>query len=154
MPKSAKKSPSERSKERYKQAIEVLNYWVGFFNLGDWNIRINIVDKIPSHSLADQPDGLVENGLPYKNATITLKKSLFEGHLSDTYLNKVISHELLHILFAQGFEDSLRRKLGDGDISKELDEKLETLIDSLSHAVLKAKLGPSWGVGRGYGEEE
>ena len=84
--------------ENLEQAKECLKEWQHRLFLNDWIIKVNLVDCID-----DEPNcmGQVDYNREYLYANIRIKKELNEKTIENLCHEKILVHELMHLIIQQ-----------------------------------------------------
>lgn len=90
--------------ESIEQANEYLKEWQHRLLLDDWIIKINLVDCIDDE---ENCAGKVDYNREYLYANIRIKKKLIEDTIDTPCHEKVLVHELMHLVIPQteNYED-------------------------------------------------
>lgn len=90
--------------ENQEQAEKYLKWWQHRLFLDDWVIKINLVDCIDDE---ENCAGRVDYNREYLYANIRIKKELNENTIDTQCHEKVLIHELMHLVIPQteNYED-------------------------------------------------
>jgi len=118
-----------------RKLTQLVRKWQVRFGLQNWHIVITTIEKGPGGDKTDHTVAQITSALGYQNAKIIFCLHCFR---EEANLERFISHELLHLLFAP-VTDFIEAELNvdKGEVYKRFAASIETALDGLANIFVR-----------------